>query len=166
MSRVFVSGGGGAIGNAVVRQLLADPAYDVRVADHQDAPQWMREACEIRSADLSDFKQTLSAMDGCSHVIHLASLAADSEGADFSLLADGAAIDSALLRAAIRHHVKRFVYVAHAATIEPAEESASNLAARLGERLCQAAEAEHGLSCAICRTPAPTDVGDILRALS
>jgi nucleoside-diphosphate-sugar epimerase len=154
MSRVLVSGGLSTIGSTVVRRLLADPAYDVRIADRENAPRWMREACEIRIADLNEFEQALSAMDGCSHVIHLASPAADGEGADFSLLANSAAIDSALLRAAVRHRVERFVYVADAATIEPAEESASDFAALLGERLCRAAGAEHGLPFAICRPAA------------
>jgi UDP-glucose 4-epimerase len=151
MSRVLVCGGVGTIGREVVRRLLADPAYDVRVADRKQAPQWMREACEIRSADLSLFEQARTAMDGCSRVIHLASSSADSESADFSLLADSAAIDSSLLRAAVSHQVKRFVYVSCACAFEEAEKSADGFAKLLGERLCQAAGAEHDLPFAICR---------------
>ena len=52
MSRVLITGGAGMIGAAVARRLLADPAYDVRVADERAAPQWMREGCEIRNGDL------------------------------------------------------------------------------------------------------------------
>ena len=52
MSRVLITGGAGMLGAAVARRLLADPAYDVRIADEREAPQWMREACEIRGADM------------------------------------------------------------------------------------------------------------------
>ncbi len=52
MSRVLITGGAGMIGAAVARRLLADPQYDVRVSDERDAPQWMREGCEIRGGDL------------------------------------------------------------------------------------------------------------------
>jgi uncharacterized protein YbjT (DUF2867 family) len=52
MSRVLVTGGAGTIGAAVVRRLLADPAYEVRVSDQRLAPQWMREGCEVHTGDL------------------------------------------------------------------------------------------------------------------
>ena len=52
MSRVLVTGGAGTIGAAVVRRLLADPAYEVRVSDQRPAPQWMREGCEVHTGDL------------------------------------------------------------------------------------------------------------------
>ncbi len=52
MSRVLVTGGAGTIGAAVVRRLLADPAYEVRVSDQRTAPQWMREGCEVHTGDL------------------------------------------------------------------------------------------------------------------
>ena len=42
MSRVLVTGGAGTIGAAVVRRLLRDPDYDVRVSDQRPAPQWIR----------------------------------------------------------------------------------------------------------------------------
>ena len=50
MSRVLVTGGAGTIGTAIVRRLLADPDYEVRVADQRPAPQWMREGCEVPHA--------------------------------------------------------------------------------------------------------------------
>ncbi len=49
MSRVLVTGGAGVIGPLSSRRLLADPSYEVRVADSRPAPQWMREGCEIRT---------------------------------------------------------------------------------------------------------------------
>jgi nucleoside-diphosphate-sugar epimerase len=69
---VLVTGGAGAIGTAVVRRLLADPAYELRISDARPAPQWMREGCEIHSGDLRAPAQALAAARGCAQVIHLA----------------------------------------------------------------------------------------------
>ena len=47
MARVLVTGGAGTIGAAVVRRLLRDPDWEVRVSDHREPPEWMREGCEL-----------------------------------------------------------------------------------------------------------------------
>ena len=57
MSRVLVTGGAGTIGAAVVRRLLRDPRYEVRVSDQRQAPQWMREGCEVHTGDLRDARR-------------------------------------------------------------------------------------------------------------
>ena len=49
---MLVTGGAGTIGAAVVRRLLRDPDYEVRVSDQRPAPQWMREGCEVHTGDL------------------------------------------------------------------------------------------------------------------
>ena len=74
MSRVLVTGGAGTIGAAVVKRLLADPAYEVRVSDQRLAPQWMREGCEVHTGDLRDIEQARTATKGCTQVIHLAAI--------------------------------------------------------------------------------------------
>ena len=74
VSRVLVTGGAGTIGAAVVRRLLADPAYEVRVSDQRPAPHWMREGCEVHTGDLREPEQARAATRGCTHVIHLAAI--------------------------------------------------------------------------------------------
>lgn len=155
-----MTGGAGTLGSAIVRRLLADPAYDVRVADRKDAPQWMREACEIRTGDLRGAGAAAAAVEGCAHVVHLAGTPAEGRQGDYETIAGGVALDDALLRAAIHLGVERFVYLSCA---EPADGSPSDSAHRLaklvGERLCQAARTERGLSVAICRV-ASSDAGE------
>ena len=72
---MLVTGGAGAIGTAIVRRLLADPQYELRVSEPRPAPQWMREGCEIHVGDLRAPAQALAAAKGCSLLIHLASYA-------------------------------------------------------------------------------------------
>src|SRR3954470_13911479 len=74
MNRVLVTGSVGTIGSAVVRRLLAHPDFEVRVADQREAPGWMREGCEVRSADLRSLDQAREVMAGCTHVVHLAAI--------------------------------------------------------------------------------------------
>src|SRR4051794_41272552 len=74
MNRVLVTGGAGTIGQAVVRRLLRDPAFEVRVSDQREAPHWIREGCEVHTADLRVLANAREAMTGCSHVIHLAAI--------------------------------------------------------------------------------------------
>lgn len=168
MSRVLLSGGAGAIGAAVAKLLLADPAYEVRVADGRPAPQWMREGCEIDGGDLRSHARAQAASKGCSHVIHLAAYS-ESDGESSSpqsLIEYESALHNAVIRAAAERHVERFVYVSSALVFERAEQfptseehlgdclaphSARGFSALSGERHCRAAHEEHGLPFAICR---------------
>src|SRR2546423_653601 len=74
MNRVLVTGGAGRIGAAVVRRLLRDRDFEVRVSDQRPAPDWMREGCEVHTGDLREIEQAREATRGCSHVIHLAAI--------------------------------------------------------------------------------------------
>src|SRR6476619_4849097 len=51
-----------------------DPDFEVRVADQREAPDWMREGCEVHRGDLRTLDEARKAMRGCTHVIHLAAI--------------------------------------------------------------------------------------------
>ena len=169
MSRVLVTGGAGTIGAAVVRQLLSDPEYEVRVSDERPAPQWMRESCEVHTGDLRSAIAARAAMDGCSHVIHLAAIVggiANFHRLPYTLTEVNNALYNAVVRAAVELEVQRFVYVSSSMVFERAElfptpedylpqcpvpHSAYGFSKLTGEIYCRAAHAEHGLPYTICR---------------
>jgi len=169
MSRVLVTGGAGTIGAAVVRRLLRDPNYDVRVSDQRPAPQWMREGCEVHTGDLRDLAQARSATKGCSQVIHLAAIVggiANFHRLPHTLTAVNSALYDAVIQAALDHDVERFVYVSSSMVFERATEfptteehvwdvamprSAYGFSKLAGEVWCRAAFEEHRLPFTICR---------------
>jgi UDP-glucose 4-epimerase len=169
VSRVLVTGGAGTIGAAVVRRLLADPAYEVRVSDQRVAPQWMREGCAVHTGDLRDPGQAREATAGCTHVIHLAAIVggiANFHRLPHTLTEVNNALYNAIVRAALDEDVERFVYVSSSMVFERAEEfptteaylpqcpvpvSAYGYSKLTGEVYCRAAHAEHGLPFTICR---------------
>ena len=169
MSRVLVTGGAGTIGAAVVRRLLADPDYEVRVSDERAAPAWMREGCEVHTGDLRSVAQARAAMNGCSHVIHLAAIVggiANFHRLPHTLTEVNNALYNAIFRAAVELEVERFVYVSSSMVFERAELyptpedylpqcpvplSAYGFSKLTGEVYCRAAHAEHGLPFTICR---------------
>lgn len=169
MSRVLVTGGAGMIGAAVVRALLADPAYEVRVSDERAAPQWMREGCEVRSGDLRLAREAQSAVKGATHVIHLAAIGggiASVQKQPHTVAEVNGALTSAVVRAALDLEVERFVYISSGMVFEraelfptpedylprcPAPCSAAGLSKLAGEALCRAAGEEHGFPYTICR---------------
>jgi UDP-glucose 4-epimerase len=169
MSRVLITGGAGAIGAALARRLLADPAYEVRICDRRAAPLWMREGCEIRDGDLRAPAQALAATKGCALVVHLATYAPEDRlapAAPYSLIEHESAIHASVVSAAIERGVERFVYVSSASVFEraqrvptpesaladcPTPRSPRAFARLLGERCCTAAGEQHGLPYVICR---------------
>lgn len=169
MSRVLVTGGAGTIGAAVVRRLLADPAYEVRVSDQRLAPQWMREGCEVHTGDLRRLDEARTAMSGCTHVIHLAAIVggiANFHKLPYTLTEVNNGLYNAVFRAALDVEVERFVYVSSSMVFERAEEyptteaylpscpvpeSAYGFSKLTGEVYCRAAHDEHGLPFTICR---------------
>jgi UDP-glucose 4-epimerase len=169
MGRVLVTGGAGTIGAAVVRRLLGDPDFEVRVSDQRPAPDWMREGCEVHVGDLRDVEQARKAMSGCSHVIHLAAIVggiANFHKLPFTLSEVNHALYNAVFRAAIELGVERFTYVSSSMVFENAEEfptteaylprcppprSAYGWSKLAGEVYCRAAHDEFGLPFTICR---------------
>ena len=169
MSRVLVTGASGTIGTAVVRRLLSDPAYEVRVSDHRSPPQWMREACEVHTGDLRELVEALKATGGCSQVIHLAAIVGgigNFHRLPHTLTEVNSALYNAIVRAALECEVERFVYVSSSMVFERAELfptpeeylpdcpvpcSAYGFSKLTGEVYCRAAHEEHGLPYTICR---------------
>ena len=169
MNRVLVTGGAGTIGAAVVRRLLRDPAWEVRVSDQRSAPDWMREGCEVHTGDLRDIGQAREAAEGCTHVVHLAAIVggiANFHRLPHTLTEVNNALYNAVVRAALDHDVERFVYVSSSMVFERAEEfptpesylddcpiprSAYGFSKLTGEVYCRAAHEEHGLRYTICR---------------
>ncbi len=169
MSRVLVTGGAGTIGAAVVRRLLADPTYEVRVSDQRAAPQWMREGAEVHTGDLRELAQARAAITGCSQVIHLAAIVggiANFHRLPHTLTEVNNALYNSVVRAALDIEVERFVYVSSSMVFERAELfptpedyllscpvplSAYGFSKLTGEVYCRAAHEEHGLPFTICR---------------
>ena len=71
--RVFVTGGAGFIGRAVVRQ-LREGGYDVTAVlrDGTSAPALRESGVRVMAGDLRSTDEIRAAMDGCDAVIHLA----------------------------------------------------------------------------------------------
>ncbi|HWX44758.1 MAG TPA: NAD(P)-dependent oxidoreductase [Solirubrobacteraceae bacterium] len=169
MSRVLVTGGAGMIGGAVVRRLVADPDYEVRVSDQRPAPQWMREAAEVHTGDLRLPEEAAAATQGCEQVIHLAAIVggiANFHRLPYTLTEVNNALYNAVIRAALDEEVERFVYVSSSMVFERAELfptpesylpdcpvplSAYGFSKLTGEVYCRAAHDEHGLPFTICR---------------
>ena len=125
MSRVLVTGGAGTIGSAVVRRLLRDPEWEVRVSDQRPAADWMREGCEIHRGDLRDLGEAREAIRGCSHVIHLAAIVggiANFHRLPYTLTEVNTALYNAVVRASLDHGAERFVYVSSSMVFERATE--------------------------------------------
>lgn len=169
MNRVLVTGGAGTIGGAVVRRLLRDPDYEVRVSDQRPAPTWMREGCEVHTGDLRVLDEARAATKGCAQVIHLAAIVggiANFHKLPHTLTEVNNALYNAVVRAALDHDVERFVYVSSSMVFERATEyptteshiwdcpmprSAYGFSKLTGEVYVRAAHDEHGLPFTICR---------------
>ncbi len=169
MSRVLVTGGAGTIGRAVVRRLLGDERWEVRVADHREVPGWVREGCEVRSGDLRDPEVAREALTECTHVIHLAAIVggiANFHKLPYTLTEVNNSLTGALVSGSIKRNIERFLYVSSSMVFEratqfptteehlrdcPTPHSAYGFSKLAGEVYTRAAHDQHGLRYTICR---------------
>jgi nucleoside-diphosphate-sugar epimerase len=119
---------------------------------------------DLRQAAIAD-----RAVDGCSHVIHLAAIVggiANFHKLPFTLMDANNALTGAVTRASIETEVERFVYVSSSMVFErasqfptpethlldcPTPRSAYGFSKLAGEIYMRAAHDEHGLRYTICR---------------
>ena len=169
MSRVLVTGGAGMIGQAIVRQLLCDPDFEVRVCDQREAPDWIREGAEVHTGDLRDAGHARAALDGVTHVIHCAAIVggiANFHRLPYTLTEVNNALYNSVIGAALREEVERFVYISSSMVFERAAlfptpedhlpdclppRSAYGFSKLTGEVYCRAAHEQLGLPYTICR---------------
>jgi UDP-glucose 4-epimerase len=169
VSRVLVTGGAGMIGAAVVRRLLRDRDWQVRVSDQRPIPDWMHDQVECHTADLRSPTRAREATTGCSHVIHLAAIVggiANFHKLPYTLTEVNNALTGAVVRASLDHRVDRFLYVSSSMVFEratqfptteehlrdcPIPRSAYGFSKLAGEVYARAAHDEHGLRFTICR---------------
>jgi nucleoside-diphosphate-sugar epimerase len=169
MTRVLVTGGAGTIGQAVVRRLLRDPDWEVRVSDQRTPPDWIREGCEVHTGDLRDRAEARRAIEGCTHVIHLAAIVggiANFHKLPYTLTDVNSSLYNGVVGAAIDAGTERFVYVSSSMVFERATQyptteehvwevamprSAYGFSKLAGEVWVRAAHEEHGLPFTICR---------------
>ena len=169
MPKVLVTGGVGTIGTAVVKRLIRDAEWEVRVSDQREAPDWMREACEVHTGDLREVSGALDALGDATHVIHLAAIVGgigNFHKYPHTLLEMNTGLYNGVFRAALERDVERFTYVSSSMVFENAQQfptteeyivdtpiptSAYGFSKLAGEFYCRAAHDEHGLRYTICR---------------
>lgn len=164
-----MTGGAGTIGAAVVRRLVRDGDWEVRVSDQRPIPVWMRDQVQFHTADLRSPASAREAIAGCSHVLHLAAIVggiANFHKLPYTLTEANNALTGAVVRASLDHEVERLVYVSSSMVFEratqfptpeehllecPIPRSAYGFSKLAGEVYARAAHDEHGLRYAICR---------------
>lgn len=170
-SKILVTGGLGLIGSALVNRLVAK-GYQIRVADDKSkhgSVMLIPDTVEFVKADLRIEKDAEMAMEGMDVCLNLA---AKIGGIGYfhkhpaAILADNNAILTATFRAAVKHKLKRMIYVSSSMVYEgatefplkeehmakiPVPETAYGMSKLVGEWYCTAFWEEHGLPYSIVR---------------
>ena len=105
---ILVTGGGGFVGGAVVRQLVAR-GDRVRSLQRSDAPELRALGVDVVRADLGNRDETLAAAAGCVAIVHIAAKAGvwGSEASYVRANVDGT---RHVLQACAVHGIRRLVY--------------------------------------------------------
>jgi dihydroflavonol-4-reductase len=118
VSRVFVTGGSGVVGRALVERLVAGGDEVVALARSRPAEETLRSlGAQPVSGDIFDEDALASGMSGCSVIYNVAgvnTLCVDDPGPMLRANVDGPPV---VVRAAARARVRRFVHTSSAATI-------------------------------------------------
>ena len=120
MSTVAVTGASGKTGRGVLVDLLAN-GYDVRAIDSSGGPGDRGELAELGApllrADLTDYGQTIDALDGVDSVIHLAAIPAPGFFTDAHTFTANTAMNSNVFFAAAKLKLDRVVWSSSETTL-------------------------------------------------
>ena len=106
--KILVTGASGAVGRAVVRDLLGN-GHEVRAFDRVPLPADLRGQCESHLADITDRFAVLKAVEGVDGVAHLAAIPNPTNGNDLQLFAPNVLGTQLVLEACESFDVKRCV---------------------------------------------------------
>ena len=148
MGRILLTDWEGPIAGALVRALLRDPRYDVRVLAPSAPPDWVAEACEVVRAATASPEHLL----GCDALVDLAACRpADREALSawpLSLAASWQRGAAAAATAACEAHTERLIHIgAPVGTI--AGDGPAIAAAKGAAALAAAARAQAGISACV-----------------
>ncbi len=169
MTRILVTGGCGFIGTEVVKQLL-EKGHDVVVADNLSKPESkVKQGYAFLNVDLSNKEATFAAFKDIDICINLASKIG---GIGYfhkipaTIISENNKIYSNTFEAAVKHKIKRMVYISssmvyESATTFPSKESdiktipppisSYGFSKLCGEWYCHAFHDEYNLPFSICR---------------
>ena len=105
---IVVTGGGGFLGGAIVRQLLAR-GESVRSVQRSDAPELRALGVEVVRADLSDAQASLQALAGADAVVHVAAKAGV-WGSEASFVSANVTATDNVIAACQQHGIPKLVY--------------------------------------------------------